>query len=96
MRSATVIVFGFLLAATPSFAAPVLQGRDAARETDEPRGDRWQGRHHWLYDDVAQDTAPEAATDGHAANARADCRTVPVRVKRSDGSTALRRINRCD
>ena len=93
MRPLAFIVVGLLLAATPSFAAP--QERNAARE-DQPRGERWderwQGRHHWLYDDVE----PGAATDGYAANAQADCRNVPVRVKRPDGSTAVRRLKRCD
>jgi hypothetical protein len=93
MRSIILIVAGFLLATAPAAAAPLQQ--DGAR-ADEPRGerwnDRWRGRQHYLYDGMAQD----AATDGHAANAQANCRNVPVRVKRSDGTTTVRRINRCD
>ncbi len=94
MRSIIFIVAGLLLATAPSAAAP-LQEQDGAR-ADEPRGerwnDRWRGRQHFLYDAITQD----AATDGHAANAQGNCRNVPVRVKQSDGTTTVRRINRCD
>ena len=92
MRPIVLIALGLMLAAAPpAFASPALQ--DAAEQA-QPRGERWnerwQGRHHWLYDDAT------SATDGAAANAQAHCRTVPVRMKRSDGTTVLRRIRRCD
>ena len=94
MRTIPFIVLGLLLAAAPASAAPAVQDRTA--EAGEPVGerwdDRWQGRHHWLYDDVE----PGASTDGHAANAQADCRNVPVRMKRPDGSTVVRRLKRCE
>jgi hypothetical protein len=94
MRPIVLIALGLLLAAAPpAFASPALQ--DAAEQA-QPRGERWderwQGRHHWLYDDAA----PGVATDGAAANAQGHCRTVPVRTKRSDGTTVQRRIRRCD
>jgi hypothetical protein len=83
-----------MLAAAPAAAAPYLQER--AAEYGEPRGERWkerwQGRRHWLYDDAE----PGAATDGHAANAQADCRNVPVRVKRPNGFTTVRRVRQCE
>jgi hypothetical protein len=93
MRTIPFIVLGLLWTATPSFAAP--QQRDAARDgqpVGERWNDRWQGRQHWLYDDVE----PGAATDGFAANAQADCRHVTMRVKRSDGTTGVRRVRRCE
>jgi hypothetical protein len=90
MRTIPFILFA-LLAATPSLASP--QERDPAAAASEPRGERadqrWQGRRHWLYDDAV------SATDGFDANAKGDCRSVPVRMKRSDGATVVRRINRC-
>ncbi len=96
MRSLAFIVSAFLLAATPSFAGPVVQVQDTARSDVQPRGDRWedrwQGRHHWLYDDAIQ----QSATDGQASNAQASCRTVAVRVKRSDGAFAIRHHKLCD
>ena len=95
MRAVPLIVLGLLLAAGPSVAAPSLQENEPAHDEAEPRGDRWndrwQGRRHYLYDDIARD-----APDGHAANPQARCRNVPVRTKRSDGAFAIRRIKRCD
>jgi hypothetical protein len=95
MRCIAIIALALGLATAPSFASPYVEEQDGVA-MDQPRGERWnerwQGRKHILYDDIEQD----AATDGHSANARADCRKVPVRVKRSDGTTTVRRINRCD
>lgn len=97
MHAAAFIVLSLLLASTPASAAPLPPEVESAGEEEEPRGDRWkdrwQGRRHWLHDD--DDVARDAATDGHAANARANCRNVRVRFKKPDGSTAVRRINRC-
>jgi len=93
MRAAPLIVLGLLLAAT-SFAPA--QEQDTARETAQPRGERWnerwQGRQHWLYEEAVHDTG----ADGYDANAQARCRNVPMRVLRSDGAYAIRWINRCD
>src|SRR5262245_25716525 len=94
MRCSIAILAGLLLMAAPAFSAPN-QEQDTAHD-DQPRGERyderWQGRHHWLYDDVE----PGAATDGFAAKAQANCRHVVVQLKRSDGTTVVRRIRRCD
>jgi len=55
--------------------------------------DRWQGRHHYLYD---EENRPGPETVGAApSNARA-CSNEPVRLRRSDGSTVVRRLRRCD
>ena len=95
MRSIPFIVLGLVLAAAPAAAAPDVEPQDAPHAI-EPVGERWderwQGRRHWLYDDSDRN----AATDGRDANAQANCRSVPVRVKRPDGTSAISRINRCD
>ena len=94
MRFFPLLVLACLMAAQPAAASPYLaqQGQRAGEPVGEDWPNRWQGRRHWLYDDIARD----AGTDGHSANARADCRSVPVRMKRSDGTTFVRRINRCE
>lgn len=46
---------------------------------------------HILYDELWQD-----GTDGNAANDKAECRNFTMRYKRPDGTTALRRENRCN
>lgn len=54
--------------------------------------DIWQGRHHYLYDD---DYQPGSETVGSVpADARA-CATQPIRMRRSDGTTVVRRLKRC-
>jgi hypothetical protein len=95
MRPYMLLVPACLFAAAPAAATPYLDRQDGQR-AQEPVGEdwanRWQGRRHWLYDDIAKD----AATDGLSANAKANCRSVPVRMKRSDGTTFVRRIDRCE
>lgn len=59
----------------------------------EREPDRWQGRHHYLYDDENQ---PNTATVGSALLDVRSCGREPVLVRRADGSTVVRRINRCD
>ena len=56
--------------------------------------DRWQGRHHYLYDDDYQPGT--AATVGSAPSNAQACSNEPVRLRRSDGSTVVRRFRRCD
>ena len=86
-----------LTALTSSTAAPATADDPAlpnieALTNREP--DRWQGRHHYLYDDENQ---PGSATVGSApsSDARA-CSDEPVRLRRSDGTTVVRRFRRCD
>jgi hypothetical protein len=86
-----------LLLTAPTSAAPA-SADDPALQNIEALGsrepDRWQGRHHYLYDDEYQ---PGSATVGSApsSDARA-CSDEPVRLRRSDGSTVVRRFRRCD
>jgi hypothetical protein len=53
--------------------------------------DRWQGRQHYLYD---QANPPETTASGGAADPRT-CADTPVRVRRADGTTMIKRMNRC-
>ena len=59
----------------------------------ERAANRWQGRHHYLYDDENQ---PNTATVGSATSEGRTCGSEPVRVRRPDGSTVVRRIKRCE
>jgi hypothetical protein len=85
-----------LASSFPAAAAPT-DADDAALPNIEALGDRepdrWQGRHHYLYDDENQ---PNAATVGSAPSDARTCANEPVRLRRSDGSTVVRRIRRCD
>lgn len=69
----------------------------AGVETREPAedalADRWQGRHHYLYD---EENRPSPATTGASSSETSGCATTTVRMRRSDGTTVLRRIRRCD
>jgi hypothetical protein len=86
-----------VLLTTPAHAAAPANSEDAtlfnieALADREP--DRWQGRHHYLYDDEHQ---PGSATVGSAPSDPRACANEPVRMRRSDGSTVVRRIRRCD
>ena len=78
------------VAAPSSADDPALQNIEALGNR-EP--DRWQGRHHYLYDDEYQ---PGSATVGSAPSEARACANEPVRLRRSDGSTVVRRFRRCD
>ena len=83
-----------LLLAGAAQAAPIASDNETAIETMNDReAGRLQGRHHYLYDDESQ---PTPTTTGSAATDARACASEPVRVQRADGTTALRRFNRCD
>lgn len=88
-------IIGFAAGAalvSPLKAAPVpTRSDDAALMQIEALQDRWQGRHHYLYDN---DNRTSAQTTGAGSMGR-DC-NAPVRLKRSDGTTVVKRLNRCD
>ena len=96
MRALMMCAACVLLLTSPSAAAPEENAAALSKAKAEGLGerweDRWQGRKHILYDD---ETLVRDGTDG-AAELRDDCKRVLVRLKRSDGSTAVRRENRCD
>ena len=83
-----------LLVAGAAQAAPAVSNDGAATaietQSDRETG-RLQGRHHYLFDDESQ----PSTTGSGASDARA-CASEPVRVRRADGSTVLRRFKRCD
>ena len=89
-------VYLLLTALSTSVAAPA-SADDPALQNIEALGnrepDRWQGRHHYLYDDEYQ---PGSATVGSAPSEARACANEPVRLRRSDGSTVVRRFRRCD
>lgn len=79
---------------SPVSANPVpATADDAALLQIEALQDRWQGRQHFLYDDENQ---PRPDTVGHAPLDARGCAQQPVRLKRSDGITVVRRLKRCD
>ena len=65
---------------------------------NERNPDRWQGRHHYLYDDENRPDAAttDSATTGAAPSDARACANEPVRLRRSDGTTVVRRLKRCD
>jgi len=77
--------------AAPTSAEEVGMPNIEALGNQEP--DRWQGRHHYLYDEEYQ---PGSATTGSAPADPRSCAGEPVRMQRTDGSTIVRRIRRCD
>ena len=80
----------------PAAAAPTDADDAALPNIEAPADrepDRWQGRQHYLYDDENQ---PNVATVGSAPSGARTCANEPVRMRRSDGSTVVRRIRRCD
>lgn len=87
-----------LLTALATSAAAPASANDPALPNIEALGnrepDRWQGRHHYLYDDEYQPGA--AATVGSAPSDARACSDEPVRLRRSDGRTVVRRFRRCD
>jgi hypothetical protein len=86
-----------LFAATPYTVAAPIHADDPALQNIDALGDsepdRWQGRHHYLYDENHQ---PDDATVGSAPSEARGCANEPVRLKRLDGSTFVRHFKRCD
>jgi hypothetical protein len=81
------------LLASPVHGASIQSADDAATMQIEALQDRWQGRHHYLYDDEYQ---PGTGTVGALPTDARACGQEPVRLKRSDGSTVIRHLKRCD
>ena len=83
-----------LLASPVHATAPIpADADDAALPRIEALQDRWQGRHHYLYD---RDHQPGTETLGTGPSDARGCAQQPVRLKRSDGSTVVKRLKRCD
>ena len=89
-----------LITVNHAAAAPDPDGAatPTTKTLSERNPDRWQGRQHYLYDDENRpDSAtPDSATVGAAASDARACANEPVRLRRSDGTTVVRRLKRCD
>jgi len=98
MRAAILLCSGCILLASPGYSVPLKPGNtdEAAVMQLEAIGDRspeqWQGRQDYLYD---EDHQPGEETVGPAGSARRGCKDEPVRMRRSDGKTVVRRLSRC-
>jgi hypothetical protein len=93
MRATILGVCTVCVLLTPSHAAPTDADNTRSIEAlGDREPDRWQGRHHYLYDDENQ---PNSATVGSAPHEGRTCASEPV-LRRSDGSMVVRRIRRCD
>jgi hypothetical protein len=90
------VVGAFFTLPSPGVAAPT-ESDEAGMPNIEALGDRepdrWKGRHHYLYDDEFQ---PGRGTVGSAPTDLRTCAGEPVRMQRTDGTTVVRRIKRCD
>lgn len=98
MRTTILGVCAACVLLGPSLAAPAPTDADNAallnmEALGDRQPDRWQGRHHYLYDD---DNQPSSGTVGSTPSDARACGTEPVRMRRSDGTTVVRRIRRCD
>ena len=87
-----------VLPAAPSHAAAGPRTADDAallniEALSDREPDRWRGRHHYLYDDEYQ---PSSTTVGSSPSDGRTCASQPVRMRRSDGTTVVRRLRRCD
>jgi hypothetical protein len=94
MRAILLALCAACMFLTLSTAAGASSAGAQAQEPGEAMADRWQGRHHYLFDE--QNRPGTATTTGAASPETSGCATTTVRMRRSDGSTVLRRIRRCD
>jgi len=92
MRAILLALCAACVFLTLSTAAGASSAGVQIRGPDEALADRWQGRHHYLYD---QENRPGPTTTG-ASPETSGCATTTVRMRRSDGSSVLRRIRRCE
>jgi hypothetical protein len=79
--------------ALPAQSAPMPSASDMDLARIDGRQDHWQGRRHYLYDEENQ---PGRETVGATPSDARACVQRPVRLKRSDGTTVVRRLTRCD
>jgi hypothetical protein len=90
------VACAFLTMSSPIVAAPTSADEAGLPNLEALTGrepDRWQGRHHYLYDEENQ---PNSETTGSAPSDPRSCAGEPVRMRRTDGTTVVRRIRRCD
>ena len=82
-----------LLPQSRTIASPGTDNPSLMQEDTLADQDRWQGRHHYLYD---EEYRPGAETVGSTPSDARACSNEPVRMRRSDGSTIVRLLRRCD
>jgi hypothetical protein len=96
MRALMVFCIGCIMLVSPSHSATVKSADEAAMMRLEAISDRspeeWQGRQHYLYD---EDYQPGEETVGSAGSNPLACSDERVQLRRSDGRTVIRRLNRC-
>jgi hypothetical protein len=97
MRAATMCLVSFLLANLSPGAtiAPANSDRTPVVRLDAVQvhsPERWQGRQHYLYD---EDHQPGGETVGSAGSNAKSCEDERVQMRGSDGTTIIRRLNRC-
>ena len=97
MRATALSIFAACALLAPSHGAVAAQNNadetTLQNETSANRSpDRWQGRQHYLFDD---DYQPNSATVGSGGLNAEQCAEEFVRMRQSDGTTVVRRINRC-
>jgi hypothetical protein len=88
-----VVVGVALVSAAQAATSLPASSDDPALMQIQARQDRWQGRQHFLYDEQHQ---PGADTVGASPLDARGCAEQPVRLKRSDGTTLVKRLKRCD
>lgn len=93
MRTAVLGFGACLLLAYPAIASPSPDNAELGRTSVTSMSDRWQGRHSYLYDDEQPYSVETIGAE--SANSEG-CSSEPVRVRRRDGSTVVRRFRRCE
>ena len=91
MRAVFLLAGALLISASMQVAASAIEQKVRPEPGVHPLEDRWQGRRHILHDDF-----DNAETTGQEPSTKEACRTIIVRYKRSDGTTSVRRENRCN
>jgi hypothetical protein len=94
MRSTIIGLWALGLLLTTAPAASPKDADAAAVMRNDAQSDRWQGRQHYLYDETSPPQSGTTGMDSGGMDARA-CTNEPVRLRRSDGSTVVRRMMRC-
>ena len=97
MRGALLVLCVSLSLIASSAASPRVDVQESAVMDREVIGTRdpevWQGRQ---IAPVTEIDIENHRTDGRRSIDELECNHVPVRIKRSDGSTGLTRMNWCD
>jgi hypothetical protein len=91
MRAVFLLAGALLISAPTQIAASTIEQKVRPEPGVHPVEDRWQGRR-----DILHDSFDNVETTGQGPSTKEGCRTIIVRYKRSDGTTSVRRENRCN